>query len=248
MKNISRTVQSGIYTAGAYGHRPVVPTSPDRLESAARKAMTRRAAAYITGGAGAQRTATANLTAFARHRILPRQLTGTHQRDLTTTLLGRTLPAPLLYAPIGALELAVQHKHGRAGTPQGAEPALAHAATRTGLPVIISNQASVPMEDIAADLGDTPRWFQLYWPRADDLTASLVRRAEETGAEALVVTTDTTTLGWRTHDLDLGSLPFVRGEGLAQYLSDPAFRKLAAERATRPGPTSSPTTLSLIHI
>ncbi|MBO0610140.1 alpha-hydroxy-acid oxidizing protein [Myceligenerans salitolerans] len=236
MNAISRTVQSAIYTAGAYGHRPVVPTSPDRLEAAARATMTTRARAYVADGAGDQRTAAANLAAFTRHRILPRQLTGTHRRDLTTTLLGRTLPAPLLYAPIGALELAVQHKRGTAGTPRGAEPELARAATRTGVPVIISSQASTPMEDTAALLGDTPRWYQLYWPRSAELTRSLVRRAEDIGAEAIVLTTDTSTLGWRTRDLDLGSLPFVRGEGLAQYLSDPEFQQLAATRATQPAP------------
>ncbi|GAB4085472.1 lactate 2-monooxygenase [Myceligenerans cantabricum] len=241
MKNIGRTVQSGIYRAGAYGHRPVVPTSPDRLEAAARQAMTRRGAAYIADGAGDQRTAAANRAAFTRHRILPRQLTGTAERDLTTTLLGRDLPAPLLYAPVGALELAVQHRHGRAGTPAGAEPELARAAARTGLPVIISTQASTPMESTAATLGDTPRWYQLYWPRSAALAESLVRRAEHIGAEAIVLTTDTSTLGWRTRDLDLGNLPFARGEGLAQYLTDPAFQELATARAAHPPPPPSAT-------
>ncbi|MBE1874992.1 alpha-hydroxy-acid oxidizing protein [Myceligenerans pegani] len=239
MTTISRTVQSGIYTAGAYGHRPVVPTSPDRLEAAARAVMTRRAAAYVADGAGDQRTVAANREAFTRHRILPRQLTGTHARDLTTTLLGRDLAAPLLYAPVGALELAVRHRRGARGTPRGAEPELARAAARTGLPVVISSQASVPMEDVADALGGTPRWFQLYWPRSAELTRSLVRRAEAIGADAIVLTTDTSTLGWRTRDLDLGHLPFARGEGLAQYLSDPEFRKLSAARAARPAPSSS---------
>jgi len=55
---------------------------------------------------------------------------------------------------------------------------------------------------------------------------SLVSRAEACGCEAIVVTLDTTMLGWRTRDLDLGYLPFLRGKGIAQYTtSDPVFLK-----------------------
>src|SRR5690606_20343064 len=102
--------------------------------------------------------------------------------------------------------------------------AVARAAAAEGAGFIFSNQASVKMEDCAAAMGDTPRWFQLYWSSDDDLVRSLVARAERCGAEAIVVTLDTTLLGWRPRDLDLGYLPFLRGLGLAQYLSDPVFR------------------------
>jgi lactate 2-monooxygenase len=74
-------------------------------------------------------------------------------------------------------------------------------------------------------MGDTPKWFQLYWSSDDDFVRSLLRRAESSGCEAIVLTLDTTLLGWRPRDLDLGYLPFLRGLGLAQYLSDPVFRE-----------------------
>src|SRR5690606_12411921 len=95
-------------------------------------------------------------------------------------------------------------------------------------------QASVPMETTAQVMGDAPRWFQLYWSSSDDLVASLVRRAEASGAQAIVVTLDTHMLGWRPRDLDLAYLPFIRGLGIAQYTSDPVFRALVAERMTAP--------------
>ena len=44
------------------------------------------------------------------------------------------------------------------------------------------------------------------------------------------MTLDTAYLGWRPRDLDLGHLPFARGEGIAQYTSDPVFQRLVAER------------------
>ncbi|MGZ4451238.1 MAG: alpha-hydroxy-acid oxidizing protein, partial [Nocardioides sp.] len=87
------------------------------------------------------------------------------------------------------------------------------------------------------------RWYQLYWSRDDSVVDSFVRRAEAIGSEAIVVTLDTHVLGWRTHDLDLGYLPFARAEGIAQYTSDPAFRALAEARAAQPSdePTPRPT-------
>ena len=86
------------------------------------------------------------------------------------------------------------------------------------------------MEDVAAAMGDATRWFQLYWSTDEPLVDSLLRRAEASGAEAVVVTLDTTMLGWRPQDLNLGSLPFSQGIGIAQYTSDPRFREIVRER------------------
>jgi lactate 2-monooxygenase len=91
------------------------------------------------------------------------------------------------------------------------------------VPFIFSSQASFPMEQVAAAMGDGPRWFQLYWSRDDALVRSFVARAEACGCEAIVLTLDTTMLGWRARDLDLAYLPFLRGKGIAQYTSDPVF-------------------------
>lgn len=138
-------------------------------------------------------------------------------RDTSVELFGRTLPAPLLLAPIGAL--GIVHREG--------DRAVARAAAARGVPMIFSNQASAAMEECAAAMSDAPRWFQLYWSTSDELVASLVGRAERAGCSAIVVTLDTTMLGWRPRDLDRAYLPFAVGEGLAQYVTDPVFRRLA---------------------
>ena len=230
---VGRSVQARIYREGVFGRTPVVPTEPSALEAAARRRMSREAWSYVAGGAGQQRTVRANLEAFDRHRIVPRMLVDVEHRDQSVELFGRRIPAPLLYAPIGVLEMA--HRE--------AEHAVARAARDLGLPMVISTQGSVPMEETARALGDTPRWFQLYWSKDDGVVDSFVRRAEEIGSDALVVTLDTHMLGWRTQDLDLGYLPFARAEGIAQYTSDPAFRALAEHRAQQPSdePTPRPT-------
>jgi lactate 2-monooxygenase len=230
--DLGRTRQSAIYRAGTFGHRPTVPTDGTRLEQAAEKVMSRRAFAYVAGSAGGEATARANREAFSRWRVVPRMLVDVTDRDLSAELFGRRHPTPFLVSPIGVLSMA----HADADT------AVARAARTTGTTPVLSTQASVPMEDVAAELGGHPHWYQLYWSRDDELAASLVRRAEACGSEVLVVTLDTTYLGWRPRDLDLGSLPFARGEGLAQYTSDPVFRRLVAERlaAADPEPADRP--------
>lgn len=209
-----RTRQTEIYVTGAGGARPLVPVSPAELQRKALGAMSRQAAAYIGGGAGSETTMAANRAAFDRRRIVPRVLRDVSRRDLSIELFGRVHEAPLLLAPIGVLEMA---------HPQ-ADLAVARAAAAEGVGFVFSNQASVRMEDCAAVMGKTPRWFQLYWSSDDEFVRSLVKRAESSGCEAIVLTLDTTLLGWRLRDLDLGYLPFLRGMGLAQYLSDPVFR------------------------
>ena len=209
-----RLRQMQIYVTGAGGAKPRVPVAPHALEARAARAMSREAAAYIIGGAGSEATMAANRAAFDRWRIAPRVLRDVSRRELSVSLFGRTHKAPLLLAPIGVLEMA----HS------GADLAVARAAAIEGVGCIFSNQASVRMEDCAAAMGETPRWFQLYWSSDDEFVRSLVKRAEACGAEAIVVTLDTTLLGWRPRDLDLAYLPFLRGLGLAQYLSDPVFR------------------------
>ena len=222
--------QTAIYLAGVSGRRPRVPTDATRLEARAETEMSRDAFAYIAGGAGTGATMRANRAAFDKHRIVPRMLRDVSQRDQRIELLGRTLPSPFLVAPIGVLEMV--HRK--------ADVAVARAAKAQGIPMLLSNQASRPMETVSKALGDTPRWFQLYWSTEDDLVASFARRAENCGCDAIVITLDTTLLGWRTHDLDRAYLPFLRGKGIAQYTSDETFRQIMrtpTEAAPAPRPT-----------
>jgi lactate 2-monooxygenase len=106
------------------------------------------------------------------------------------------------------------------------------------------------MEECARELGETPSFFQLYWSTSNDLVASFAQRAEKCGCRAIVVTLDTTLLGWRTNDLDLGYLPFLRGMGIAQYTSDPVFDRLISgdgdELASSPRPRITPETVKTL--
>lgn len=225
-----RTTQTTIYRDGASGRRPAVPTESHGLESAARRAMSPQAWAYVFGSSGSEHTAAANRDSLDRWSIVPRVLRDVAERDLGIELFGHHYPSPLIAAPVGALELV--HRD--------ADLAVAAATAELEIPYIFSNQASRTMEETAALMGSAPRWFQLYWSSSDELVASFLRRAEGAGAQAIVITLDTHTLGWRPQDLDLAYLPFIHGIGIAQYTSDPIFRSLVRERISRPQSAPKP--------
>ncbi len=206
--------QLQIYLSGLAGEKPSFPIAIEALEAQARKVLRPEAAAYLFGGAGGEETVRANREAFRRWRLVPRMLRGVGTRDLSVELLGRRFPAPVLLAPIGVQGML--HPEG--------ELAVARAAAAVGVPFVLSTVSSQPLEAVAEAMGTAPRWFQLYWSRDPELTLSLIRRAEAAGYEALVVTLDTTLLAWREQDLAHAYLPFLQGEGLANYFTDPVFR------------------------
>jgi L-lactate dehydrogenase (cytochrome) len=135
-------------------------------------------------------------------------------RDLTTTVLGTEMPAPLMLAPIGVQR--VVHPEG--------ELATARAAAAVGVPMIASTASHHTLEEIAAAGGpEAPRWFQLNWPNSARLLESFVGRAEAAGYGAIVVTVDAFIPGWKPRDLQQARLPFLEGMGNANYMQDPVF-------------------------
>jgi isopentenyl diphosphate isomerase/L-lactate dehydrogenase-like FMN-dependent dehydrogenase len=208
-----------LYAQGLVGGKPSVPVPLHLLEAKAKEILAPCAYDYVAGGAGGEDTMRANREAFYRWRIAPRMLRDVAKRDLSVEVLGALLPAPILLGPVGVQEIV--HKD--------ADVASARAAASLGLPFVLSTMSSRTIEEVAqsaAKVANSPRWFQLYWGKNPELTASMLQRAERVGYSALVVTLDTHSLGWRERDLHHGYLPFMQGQGLANYFSDPVFRGL----------------------
>jgi len=211
-----------LYAQGLAGGKPSVPVPLDLLEQRAKGILAPRAYDYVAGGAGGEDTIRANREAFYRWRIVPRMLRDVAKRDLSVELLGARVPAPVLLGPVGVQQIVHED----------ADVASARAAASLGLPFALSTMSSRTIEEVAqaADkVAESPRWFQLYWGKNPELTASMLQRAERSGYSALVVTLDTHSLGWRERDLDHGYLPFMLGQGLANYFSDPVFRGMLAQ-------------------
>ena len=175
--------------------------------------MRPEAFAYVAAGAGNETTLAANRAAFDRWRIVPRML-----RDVERATLGRAVRArgcrhPFLLAPIGVLGLA----HPEADCASPARP-------RTRAPDGLLEPGLGADGERAPDAApDSPRWFQLYWSRSDELVGEPgVTRAERCGCEAIVVTLDTTMLGLALLATSRSAyLPFLHGKGIAQYTERP---------------------------
>ena len=210
--------QLEIYGAGLHGVLPRFPMAFAELEARAEQALSPSVLSYVAGGAGSEHTQRANVSAFRQWGLIPRMFVGAAQRDLSVELFGMRLPTPVLMAPIGVIGLCAQDGHGDLAT--------AEAAARTGVPMIASTLCVDPLEDVAAQFGGTPGFFQLYTPTDRDLAASLVSRAEAAGYRGIVVTLDTWLTGWRPRDLAASNFPQLRGHCLANYFTDPVFRSL----------------------
>src|SRR5271163_2485275 len=211
--------QQQIYTLGLTGGTLSIPISLSLLEQKVKEMLSPTAFDYVAGGAGGEDTVRANREAFRRWRIVPRVLRDVSHRDLSVELFGARLPAPVIIGPVGVQ--GVLH--------QEADLASARAAAALGVPFTLSTASSRSIEEVARateSAGNGVRWFQLYWGKNPDLTASMLQRAERAGYKALVVTLDTSMLAWRERDLQHAYLPFIRGQGLANYFSDPVFRAL----------------------
>jgi len=213
--------QNEIYFAALSGSLVRFPIRYEELEALGQEAMPADLVSYVAGGCGNERTQDANVTAFDRWGIVPRMFVGAAQRDLSIELFGMHLPTPLFMSPIGVIGLCAQDGHGDIATAQ--------AAAQTGVPMVASTLSVDPLEDVAANFGATPGFFQLYTPTDRELAQSLVGRAEAAGFKAIVVTLDTWVTGWRPRDLKSGSFPQLRGHCLANYFSDDRFRAMLAK-------------------
>jgi L-lactate dehydrogenase (cytochrome) len=175
----------------------------DDLRRMAKKRLPGGVFDYIDGAAEDEVTLAENAAAWRRIRFEPRVLRDVAKVDLSTTILGRPVPAPLALSPTGFSRIA---------DPQG-ELAVARAAAALGLPYTLSTLATRSIEEVAA-VSDGPKWFQVYVWRDRGLVRDMVERAVAEGYEALMVTVDTAVFGRRERDVRRGfTLPPTIGLG-----------------------------------
>ena len=209
------------------------------FERAAAEALSENALGYYASGAHDQITLRENRAAFERLQIAYRVLVDVSVRSLASEVLGHQTSMPILIAPTAFHRMA--HSEG--------ELATARAADGAGIPMVLSSLSNTPMEEVVAATA-APVFFQLYVYRDREATAALVRRAEEAGSRALVLTVDAPLLGTRERDrrnrfrlpdgltvanltaAGKGELPETGDSGLAAYVAqqlDPSlsFRDLA---------------------
>ncbi len=189
------------------------PVSYEELEQEAKKKMSVGGFGYVRSGAGGEVTLRENQESFAKYSIVPRVLRDVSNIDTSITLFGKTYPHPFLLAPVGMLKLAHEE----------AELAVSKAAAAYQVPFVQSTVSSYSIEDVAEVSGNSSKWFQLYWSNNKEISFNMVKRAEEAGYEAIVLTVDTVMMGWREEDMKNRFSPLRQGVGKANYEQDPVF-------------------------
>lgn len=172
---------------------PATVAAVTDYEELARERLTEMAWAYFAGGAGDEWTLRENRAAFDRLPLRSRVLRDLSAATTRTSLLGVDLAAPILLAPVAFQRMA--HPDGEAAT--------LLAAGALGSLAVVSTQASIDLAELAARASG-PLWFQLYIQPDRDFTAALVRRAEQAGYRALVVTVDAPATGMRWREQRAG--------------------------------------------
>lgn len=200
-------------------------TAPENLERLAEEKLGQGGWFYSACNAGQSWTHLANRQAFYRHRIIPRTLVDTNERDTATSIFGHKVSAPIGFAPIGINR--IYHPTG--------EISVAKVAKELNLAYSLSSAGSYSIEDVAKANGAATRFFQLYWSPDDEVCVSMLERAFKNGYDACMLTTDTWQLAWRHHDVATGNYAFYHDHGAGDIgLQDPVFLKRVREAGLDP--------------
>jgi lactate oxidase len=163
----------------------------DDLEQQAKEQLDPASYDFVAGGAGSELTLRANRDAFQKISIIPRVLTGIKHIETSTNLLGQRLSMPIYVTPMA--NHGVVHSLAEVGSAQGAKKAGALFVAPTG-----SNKT---MEEVAAEIKDSPRWFQLYFNKDPEVNKQLLQRAEKADYTAIVLTVDLPVVGVRDRNV-----------------------------------------------
>ncbi|WP_233549427.1 alpha-hydroxy acid oxidase [Lysinibacillus yapensis] len=191
------------------------PVNFDNLEAKAKEILPLGNFEYIRGGAGQEQTMRNNRIAFESYAFIPQLLNDTSSIDTSISLFGISFPKPFIFAPVGMNML--EHPDG--------ELAVIRAASKLNIPYALSTVSSYSLEEVAEVAPDHTKFFQLYWSKEEEISFSMISRAEAAGYRAIVLTIDTTVSGWRTGDLKINFSPLSQGFAKGNYVNDPIFRK-----------------------
>ena len=199
----------------------------DALEERARARLAPAAYAFAAAGADDEIATADNVAAWRRLRLRPRMLNDITRIDTGVSILGVRLETPIMVAPFGRHRLF--HPDGERATGRGAAAA--------GSVFVLPTTSTVSMEDVAAEPGAAPRWFQLYLPPDRALTENLIDRAAAAGFGAVVLTVDQPVYGSspRAARAPLKPSPDIRNANLpGQPIAQNAYKPDYSGRVTFP--------------
>ena len=188
--------------------------SVDDFERTANRKLPRIVSDFVSGGSDSEITVQKNLAAFRQIEWAPRFLKDVSNRSVTTDVFGQPLQIPVMLSPAGLASLV--HRDG--------ELAAARAAESAGTVFVVSTASSYSLEEISA-VTTGRLWFQVYLWKSREVISELVKRAEESRYEALVLTVDVPVVGKRVRDIRNGMAipPRIRPGGVLDVLRRPRW-------------------------
>ena len=151
------------------------------MEAIAREKVPPAHFGYLISGVDSDTTLRANREGYTRFQIHPRRLVDVSgSTDMSVNVLGAEARSPIFLSPIGST----------GGFHRDADVGAARAAAAKGHHMILSTQASSPIEDVVKARGEGSVWFQLYSTNRWEYTVAMLRRAEAAGCTAVCLTVD----------------------------------------------------------
>ena len=172
---------------------PVI-TNIEDLRLLAKSRVPRMFYDYADSGSWTESTYRANTDDFGKIKLRQRVAVNLEGRSTASQMIGQDVSMPVAIAPTGLT--GMQHADG--------EIKAARAAKAFGVPFTLSTMSICSIEDVAANTGNHPFWFQLYVMRDRGFIERLIDRAKAANCSALVLTLDLQILGQRHKDLKNG--------------------------------------------
>ncbi|MEW7278391.1 alpha-hydroxy acid oxidase [Aquimarina sp. 2201CG1-2-11] len=197
------------------------------FENIARRELPKDIYDYLSGGANDEITVHENHEAYSKIKLYPRVLKSVEKRDVSIQMMGKKIAMPIFIAPTAFHCLANEE----------GELATVKAAAMANTIMIVSMASTVSLERIAnaaknPKINKAPElWFQLYIQPDIEITKLFVKRAEDAGYSALVVTVDSPVFGKRERDIRNGFHMLPEGLSLKNF-DDPKLLKFAKDKPT----------------
>lgn len=178
-------------------YNPKLPSVAD-MAVMARQRIPGFALDYLEGGIGGEYCLQRNRTDLDDVLLWPHYLRDVPEVDLTCELFGHTYDLGIGASPVGLANMMWPN----------AEVHIATAAQEANVPYILSTMSTTSLEEIAA-LAPDVSWFQLYVPKERDVMKDIIKRVDDAGFNALVITVDLPIGAKREKELKNGLiLPF----------------------------------------
>ena len=179
LTNYSAFAQEVEETLGERLTNPSEVINVFEMEAIAREKIPPAHFGYLATGVDSDLTLRANRAGFSRFQIRPRRLVDVSQTDMSVNVLGAEANSPIFLCPVGSQ--GAYHAEAELG--------VARAAAAKGHHMILSTQASTPIEAVV-EARDGPIWHQLYSTNRWNYTVQMLQRAEAAGATAVCLTID----------------------------------------------------------